>query len=90
MMTKALDDLSVAELRHELKVKQLNPKVKKEELRERLESWIMDNGFDVDDYEFVDHFQEQLQNNKKKTWHKLSPVIYYNMFEIYVGIHHKI
>ena len=64
-MIKALEDLNVAELRHELKERQLNQKGKKEELRERLESWIMGNGFDVDHYEFVDPFQEQLQNEIK-------------------------
>ena len=69
-MIKALEDLNVAELRHEFKERQLNPKGKKE-LRERLESWIMDNGFDVDDYEFVDHYKEQLQNeikNLRELW----------------------
>ena len=35
-MIKALDDLNVADLRHELKERQLNPKGKKEELREHV------------------------------------------------------
>ena len=55
-MSKALDDLNVSELRHELRERQLSPKGKKEELRERLESWMVDNGFDIDDYEFVDPY----------------------------------
>ena len=64
-MVKALEDLNVADLRRELKERQLNPKGKKEELRERLESWIMDNGFVVDDCEFMDPFEEQLKNEMK-------------------------
>ena len=64
-MVKALEDLNVADLRRELKERQLNPKGKKEELRERLESWIMDNGFVVDDYEFIDPFEDQLKNEMK-------------------------
>ena len=65
MMTKALDDLNVAELRHELKERQLNPKGKKEELRERLESWIIDNGYDVDGYEFLDPYLKQISSDMK-------------------------
>ena len=64
-MVKALEDLNVADLRRELKERQLNPKGKKEELRERLESWIMDNGFVVDDYEFMDPSEDQLKNEMK-------------------------
>ena len=64
-MIKALDDLSVAELRHELRERQLSPKGKKEELRERLQSWIMDNGFDVDDYEFLDPYLKQMSSDMK-------------------------
>ena len=63
-MIKALEDLNVADLRRELKERQLNPKGKKE-LRERLESWIMDNGFDVDDYEFVDPCLKQISSDIK-------------------------
>ena len=65
-MIKALDDLSIAELRRELKERQLNPKGKKE-LRERLESWMVDNGFDVDDYEFVDPCLKQISSDIKKS-----------------------
>ena len=61
-MIKALDDINVADLRRELKERQLNPKGKKEELRERLESWIMDN---VDDYEFVDPYLKQISSDMK-------------------------
>ena len=64
-MTKALDDLNLAELRHELRERQLNPKGKKEELRERLESWMVDNGYDVDDYEFVDPYLKQMSSDIK-------------------------
>ena len=64
-MVKALEDLNVADLRRELKERQLNPKGKKEELRERLESWIMDNGFVVDDCEFMDPSEDQLKNEMK-------------------------
>ena len=64
-MNKALDDLNVSELRHELRKRQLSPKGKKEELRERLESWMVDNGFDVDDYEFVDPYLKQMSSNMK-------------------------
>ena len=62
-MSKALDDLNVSELRHELRERQLSPKGKKEELRERLESWMVDNGFDVDDYEFVDPYLKKLRDD---------------------------
>ena len=62
-MSKALDDLNVSELRHELRERQLNPKGKKEELRERLESWLVENGFDVDDYEFVDSYLKKLRDD---------------------------
>ena len=65
-MSKALDDLNVSELRHELRERQLSPKGKKEELRERLESWMVDNGFDVDDYEFVDPHLKQMSSDMKK------------------------
>ena len=61
-MVKALEDLNLGELRHELKERQLSPKGKKEELRERLESWMVDNGFDVDDYEFLDPCLKQLRD----------------------------
>ena len=61
-MNKALDELNVAELRHELRERQLSPKGKKEELRERLESWMVDNGFDVDDYEFLDPCLKHLRD----------------------------
>ena len=64
-MSKALDDLNVSELRHELRERQLSPKGKKEELRERLESWLVENGFDVDDYEFVDPYLKQMSSNMK-------------------------
>ena len=64
-MIKALEDLNVADLRRELKERQLNPKGKKEELRERLESWIMDNGYDIDDYEFVDPCLKQISSDIK-------------------------
>ena len=64
-MSKALDDLNVSELRHELRERQLSPKGKKEELRERLESWLVENGFDVDDYEFVDSYLKQMSSNMK-------------------------
>ena len=64
-MTKALDELNVAELRHELRERQLSPKGKKEELRERLESWLVENGFDVDDYEFVDPYLKQMSSDIK-------------------------
>ena len=64
-MPKALDDLNLAELRHELRERQLSPKGKKEELRERLESWIMDNGFDVDDFEFLDPYLKQMSSDMK-------------------------
>ena len=68
-MAKALGDLNVAEFRRELKERQLNPKGKKE-LRERLESWIMDNGFDVDDYEFMDPYLKQMSSDIKKIFGK--------------------
>ena len=87
-MSKALDDLNVSELRHELRERQLSPKGKKEELRERLESWLVENGFDVDDYEFVDHFKEQLQNEIKNfREHWRSSINYYwrNTSEISVS-----
>ena len=61
-MVKALEDLNLGELRHELKERQLSPKGKKEELRERLESWLVENGFDVDDYEFLDPCLKQLRD----------------------------
>ena len=64
-MAKVLEDLNVGELRHELKERQLNPKGKKEELRERPESWIMDKGFDVDDYEFMNPYQKQMSSDIK-------------------------
>ena len=53
-MMKALEELNVAELRRELKERQLNPKGTGEELRERLDTWLIENGHDVDEYEFVD------------------------------------
>ena len=62
-MSKALDDLNVSELRHELRERQLSSKGKKEELRERLESWLVENGFDVDDYEFVNPYLKKLQDD---------------------------
>ena len=62
-MSKALDDLNVSELRHELRERQLSSKGKKEELRERLESWLVENGFDVDDYEFVDPYLKKLRDD---------------------------
>ena len=62
-MSKALDDLNVSELRHELRGRQLSSKGKKEELRERLESWLVENGFDVDDYEFVDPYLKKLRDD---------------------------
>ena len=61
-MVKALEDLNLGELRHELKERQLSPKGKKEELRERLESWLVENGFDVDDYEFLDPCLKKLRD----------------------------
>ena len=64
-MTKVLDELNVSELRHELRERQLSPKGKKEELRERLESWMVDNGFDVDDYEFMDPLLKQILSDIK-------------------------
>ena len=64
-MTKVLDELNVSELRHELRERQLSPKGKKEELRERLESWMVDNGFDVDDYEFMDPLLKQISSDIK-------------------------
>ena len=64
-MTKVLDELNVSELRHELRERQLSPKGKKEELRERLESWMVDNGFDVDDYEFIDPLLKQISSDIK-------------------------
>ena len=51
-MVKALEDLNVMELKRELKNRQLDAKGKIEELRDRLESWIIDNGHEVDEYEF--------------------------------------
>ena len=87
-MIKALDDLSIAEIRRKFKERQLNPKGKKEELRERLESWMVDNGFDVDDYEFVDPCLKQISSDiKNLREHWRSSINYYlrNTSEIIVS-----
>ena len=48
-MVKSLRDLNVKELRWELRNRQLDTKDRKEELLDRLESWKINNGYEVDD-----------------------------------------
>ena len=64
---KTLEDLNVGELRSELQERQLSTKGKKE-LQERLESWIIDNGFDVDDYGFIDPYQKMTSDMMILPW----------------------
>lgn len=52
MVLKALDELSILELRRELMKRELSDKGRKSELVDRLRTSLEYNGFDPEEYEF--------------------------------------
>ena len=55
-MSKYLEDLRRGEPSHELRKRHLDPTGAAEELQDCLESWLISNGHDPEDYLFIDPF----------------------------------